>query len=66
MAVKSPIGIATIMAMIEITMVPRKTGTAPKAPAPAIWSARMAICGSHFRPKKKSCGGTSRKNAQAS
>ncbi len=63
---KMPIGIATTMAMIEITRVPTKTGTAPKAPAPAIWSARMAICGSHCRPKKKSRGGTSWKNAQAS
>ena len=52
--------------MVAMTRVPRKTGTAPKAPAPAIWSARMAICGSHFRPKKKSAGGTRRKKAQAS
>ena len=45
---------------------PRNTGTAPKAPAPATWSARMAICGSQRRPKKNSCGGTSSKKAQAS
>ena len=35
---KSPIGMATAMAMAEMTRVPRNTGTAPKAPAPAIWS----------------------------
>ena len=38
---KRPIGIATSIAMAEMTSVPRKTGTAPKAPAPATWSARM-------------------------
>ena len=63
---KRPIGTATTMAIAAITSVPRKTGTAPKAPAPATWSARMAICGSQRRPKKNSAGGTSRKNAQAS
>ena len=61
-----PVGIAISMAITEITSVPRNTGTAPKAPAPATWSARMAICGSQRRPKKNSCGGTSRKKAQAS
>ena len=61
-----PVGIATSMAIVAISSVPTKTGTAPKAPAPAIWSGRMAICGSHLRPKKKSCSGTSAKNAEAS
>ena len=31
MAVKSPIGVATAMATVEMTSVPRKTGKAPKA-----------------------------------
>ena len=57
---------ATAMAIMAMSSVPRKTGTAPKAPAPAIWSARIAICGSQRRPKKKSAGGTSAKKAQAS
>ena len=63
---KRPMGVATVMAIRAISSVPRNTGTAPKAPAPATCSARMAICGSHRRPKKKSAGGTSAKKAQAS
>ena len=63
---KMPIGMATIIAITEITSVPRNTGTAPKAPAPATWSGRMAICGSQRSPKKNSCGGTISKKAQAS
>ena len=66
MAVNSPTGIATTMAMVEISRVPMKTGTAPKAPAPATWSSRMAICGSQRRPNRNSCNGTRRKNSKDS
>ena len=39
----SPIGTATSMAIAEIKAVPRKTGTAPKAPVEPTWSGRMAV-----------------------
>ena len=49
-----------------MTNVPVNTGTQPKAPAAAIWSARMGICGSQFRPNRNSWIGTSEKKCQAS
>ena len=38
----------------------------PKAPCPATWSARMAICGSQRRPNRNSVNGTLVKNWKAS
>ncbi len=54
------------MAMAATSTVPVKTGTAPKAPRPATWSARSGICGSQLRPNRNSFNGTAWKKRQAS
>src|SRR4028119_1120356 len=59
MALISPSGIATTIAMIApMKMVPQKSGIAPKAPDEPAWSARMAVCGLQLRPVKNSTGET--------
>ena len=46
MALISPSGMATIMAMIApMKIVPQKSGIAPNAPDEPAWSARIAVCG---------------------
>ena len=59
-------GTATTMAIAEISAVPKKTGTAPKAPEEPTWSARMAIWGLQPTPNRKSVTGTTLKNRMAS
>ena len=54
------------MAIIMIRKVPTKSGTAPKAPVPAYWSARMAIWGFHSIPNRNSWIGTAWKKRQLS
>jgi hypothetical protein len=54
------------MATVAIRIVPARTGTTPNAPAPAIWSGRMAICGSQRSPNRNSVTGTSEKKNHAS
>jgi hypothetical protein len=49
-----------------ISSVPAKTGTAPKAPDEPTWSARIAVCGLHWSPNRKSRGGTRSKKRAAS
>ena len=52
--------------MADISNVPANNGTAPKAPEDPTWSSRMAVCGLHFKPNKKSSGGTALKKRMAS
>ena len=54
------------MAMMVINKVPTISGTMPKAPEDPTWSARMAVCGDHCRPKRKSIGEILLKNCAAS
>ncbi len=61
-----PTGTATSIASPEINSVPVNSGTAPNAPEAPTWSARIAVCGLHCKPNKKSNNGTSRKNRNAS
>ena len=54
---------ATIIAMIApMKTVPQNRGIEPNAPDDPAWSARIAVCGLHDRPKRKSPGGTNLKN----
>ena len=46
------------MAMTVISSVPVTSGTMPKAPDEPTWSARIAVCGLHCRPNRKSSGET--------
>src|SRR5690606_11962255 len=66
MADIKPLGTATNMAMADTTSVPTKSGTAPKAPELPTWSARIAVCGLHSRPKTNSQKGTARKKRRDS
>ena len=45
------------MAITVISMVPTNSGRKPKAPDWPTWSDRMAICGDHWVPKRKSYHG---------
>ena len=59
MALISPSGIATIIAMIApMKTVPQKSGIAPNAPEEPAWSARIAVCGLQVDPKRNSTGET--------
>ena len=58
MAANSPTGAATVIAMNEMSRVPAKSGTAPKAPEDPTWSSRIAVCGLQPRPNRKSASGT--------
>ena len=66
MADISPMGAATAMEIRDIITVPASTGIAPKAPEEPTWSARMAICGLHSSPNRKSVTGTVWKKRMAS
>ena len=59
-------GTAMTMAMNEMSAVPANSGTAPKDPDEPTWSARMAICGLHDVPNRKSIGETMEKKRKAS
>ena len=54
------------MAMKEMSAVPANSGTAPNEPDDPTWSARMAICGLHDVPNRKSSGEMCEKNRKAS
>ena len=54
------------MATREISRVPTSSGTKPKEPEAATWSIRMAICGLHCRPNRKSVTGIDWKKRRAS
>ena len=54
------------MAMKEMSAVPANSGTAPKDPDEPTWSARIAICGLHEVPNRKSIGDTMAKKRKAS
>ena len=54
------------MAISMMRNVPTNSGTAPNAPLEAYWSLRMAICGSHWVPNRKSTGDTDWKKRQLS
>src|SRR5690349_7840188 len=49
-------GTAIAMAMQEMSAVPANSGTAPNEPDEPTWSARIAICGLHEVPNRKSMG----------
>ena len=66
MAANRPTGTATIIAMTVIRIVPANTGIAPNAPDAPTWSARMAVCGLHSSPNRKSIGEILVKKAIAS
>ena len=66
MADISPTGTATNMATAEMRSVPVKRGTMPNAPEAPTWSERIAVCGLHSTPKRKSKGDTLRKKRSAS
>ena len=59
-------GTATSIASPEISSVPANNGTAPNAPDEPTWSARIAVCGLHDRPNRKSNDDTCWKNRNAS
>ena len=59
-------GTAMTMAMNEMSAVPANSGTAPKDPDEPTWSARIAICGLHEVPNRKSIGDTMAKKRKAS
>ena len=59
-------GTAMTMAMNEISAVPANSGTAPNDPDEPTWSARIAICGLHEVPNRKSIGEIIEKNRNAS
>ena len=61
-----PTGTATSIARPEINNVPVNSGTAPNAPDAPTWSARIAVCGLHDRPNRKSSNDTCWKNRNAS
>ena len=54
------------MAMNEMSAVPANSGTAPKEPDEPTWSARIAICGLHDVPNRKSIGEIMEKKRNAS
>ena len=54
------------MAITVISKVPVTSGTMPKAPDDPTWSARMAVCGLHCVPNRKSIGETFSKNRTVS
>ncbi len=66
MAENSPTGAATAMAMSMIRKVPTKSGRAPKAPVEPTWSARIAVCGLHWVPNRKSATGMVEKKRRES
>ena len=66
MAANRPTGTATIIAITVISIVPANTGIAPNAPDAPTWSARMAVCGLHSSPNRKSTGETLVKKVSAS
>ena len=57
-------GTAMTMAMKEMSAVPANSGTAPKEPDDPTWSARIAICGLHEVPNRKSMGEIMREEAE--
>ena len=59
-------GTAMTMAMNEMSAVPANSGTAPKEPDEPTWSARIAICGLHEVPNRKSMGEIIEKKRKAS
>src|SRR6188472_2446615 len=59
-------GTAMDMAMKEMSAVPANSGTAPNEPDDPTWSARIAICGLHDVPNRKSSGEMIAKNLKAS
>ena len=52
--------------MNEMSAVPANSGTAPKEPDEPTWSARIAICGLHVVPNRKSIGEIIEKKRNAS
>ena len=55
------------MAMIApMKIVPQNSGTEPNAPDEPAWSARIAVCGLHSVPNRKSTGGTKSKKRRLS
>ena len=52
--------------MKVMSSVPTTSGTMPKAPDEPTWSARIAVCGDHCRPNRKSIGETLLKKRKVS
>ena len=55
-----------VIAMAEMSRVPAKRGTAPKAPEEPTWSSRIAVCGLHSSPNMKAEKGMWPKKRMAS
>ena len=61
-----PTGTATSIATAEMRSVPVKRGIMPNAPDAPTWSERIAVCGLHSVPRRKSSAGTLWKKRNAS